>query len=372
MSQRNNSGLRSILRPLHWGLAPLAGLYWGVTSLRNYLFNIGYTPSLSFDPLMISVGNLSVGGTGKSPMIEYLVPMLRREHALAVLSRGYRRKTSGIRIAGDQDNAETLGDEPYQFYRKFGALSPGQTASENTPVVVAVGEERALAIPEILHHHPEINMILLDDAFQHRKVKSDVQILLTTYQRPFYKDRILPLGLLRESRKGAKRADVVIVTKCPEDIKEEEKNRMRVAIQAYAGEKIQVFFTAISYQSPETVFEPDLMLKEPVLLFSGIANADLFEAYARQQFKVAEHIRWEDHHRYSESDVKKVQEVLKASGAKSVLTTEKDMVKLIDPSQSNLWTDIPLHYLPIQVKFLANETAFQQYISDKIRSAEKE
>lgn len=361
-----------MLRLLRWGLTPLAGLYWALTSFRNHLFNIGYTPSLSFDPLIISVGNLSVGGTGKSPMIEYLVRMLYKEHALAILSRGYRRKTHGIRLAGEQDNADTLGDEPYQFYRKFGGPSLNQVEHRPKKVVVAVGEERTLAIPEILHHHPEVGIILLDDAFQHRRVKADLQILLSTYQRPFYKDRILPLGLLRESRKGAKRADVVIITKCPEEITEEKSKEMRAAVHAYTGEEVPVFFTTISYPSPEPVFEQGLTIHEPVLLFSGIANADLFEAYARQQFSVTEHIRWEDHHRYTQSDVEKVEKAMKRSGAKSILTTEKDMVKLIEPAQSALWKTLPLHYLPIQVKFLANETAFQQYISDKIRSAEKD
>ncbi len=357
-----------MLSPLRWGLAPLAGLYWAVTSFRNHLFNIGYTPSLAFEPLIISVGNLSVGGTGKSPMIEYLVRMLREEHALAILSRGYKRKTSGIRIAGEKDNAYTLGDEPYQFYRKFGKNKLQHTKE----VVVAVGEERILAIPEILHHHPEISIILLDDAFQHRKVKADLQILLTTYQQPFYQDRILPLGWLRESRKGAKRADVVIVTKCPEGLKEEESREKTAAVQAYAGKEVPVFFTGIQYQSPEQVFEQNLVLKQPVLLFSGIAQADLFETYVRRQFSVSEHIRWEDHHRYSELDAQKIREAMKRSGAKSILTTEKDMVKLIEPSQAALWKSMPLYYLPIQSIFLDNEKAFQQYISEKIRSAAKE
>ncbi|MDF9794813.1 tetraacyldisaccharide 4'-kinase [Catalinimonas alkaloidigena] len=359
--------MSSLLRPLRWVLSPLAGIYWGITALRNHLFNIGYTPSLSFEPLIISVGNLSVGGTGKSPMIEYLVRMLSKEYDLAILSRGYRRKTSGVRLAGENDTAETLGDEPFQFYRKFAG-----TSKSGRKVVVAVGEERALAIPEILHHHPEVKLILLDDAFQHRKVKADVQILLTTYQRPFYQDRILPLGLLRESRKGARRADIVVVTKCPENIGEEERQKMTKRVHAYAAKDVLVLFSTISYQEPKTVFKTEEKLEEPLLLFSGIANADLFAHYARQQFNVCEDIRWGDHHRYSESDVQKVQRIMKTSGAKSALTTEKDMVKLLEPVQSQLWEAIPLYYLPIQLSFLESESNFQQYISHKLRSVEKE
>lgn len=367
MSQRNNSGLNSLLRPLRWGLAPLAGLYWAVTALRNHLFNIGYTPSLGFEPLIISVGNLSVGGTGKSPMIEHLVRMLSKEYDLAILSRGYRRKTSGIRLAEEHDTAETLGDEPYQFYRKFAGKH-----KLDKKVVVAVGEERALAIPEILHHHPEIKLILLDDAFQHRKVKADIQILLTTYQRPFYRDHILPLGLLRESRKGAQRADMVVVTKCPENLGEMERQKVTEKISVYAGKEVPVFFSTISYQEPEAVFEGEKKLEEPLLLFSGIANADLFDRYARQQFNVSEHIRWEDHHRYSESDMKKVQETMRSNGANSALTTEKDMVKLLEPALRPLWKAIPLHYLPIKLSFLEGGSTFQQYIIHKLRSVEKE
>lgn len=367
MSQRNNRALSVLFRALRWALAPLAAIYWGVTALRNHLFNIGYTPSLSFEPIIISVGNLSVGGTGKSPMIEYLVRMLSKEYNLAILSRGYRRKSSGIRLAGENDTAESLGDEPYQFYRKF-----AQTSSGGKKVVVAVGEERALAIPEILHHHPETTLILLDDAYQHRKVKADVQILLTTYQRPFYQDHILPLGLLRESRKGASRADVVVVTKCPPHLSEKERADMTKAIQKYAAKEVGVFFSNISYQHPEGVFEPEQSLEEPLILFSGIANADLFDKYVRQHFQVKQHLRWEDHHPYSEADAKKIQHTMHTDGAESVLTTEKDMVKLLAPSQSKLWKSLPLHYLPIQVSFLENEDGFQQYISQKIRSVEKE
>jgi len=364
LSQRNNSGTRSLLTPLRWSLAPLAGLYWAATSLRNHLYDIGYSRSLSFEPLIISVGNLSVGGTGKSPMIECLVRMLRKDYPLAVLSRGYRRKTQGIRIASEADNAETLGDEPYQFYRKFTRETEGHR------VVVAVGEERALAIPEILHHHPEVKIILLDDAFQHRAVKPDLQILLTTYQRPFYQDHVLPLGLLRESRKGAQRADVVVVTKCPKHLEENEQRNIAEKVQAYSGKNVVVFFSSIDYQQPEAVFGTD-GLQEPLLLFSGLANADSFDEYVRQQFSVKEHIRWGDHHRYTDSDKKKLQKVMEAKAIKSLLTTEKDMVKLVGEEEAKLWKELPLFYLPIRLAFLSQQNSFQQYISESIRSIEK-
>lgn len=360
LSQRNNRSVKSWLRHLRWIMAPLAGLYWALTAFRNHLFNIDYKKSLEFTPLLISVGNLSVGGTGKSPMIEYLAGLLQTDHRLAILSRGYRRRTQGIRLASDADDADTLGDEPFQFYRKLGR-------NRADPVVVAVGEERALAIPEIVHHHPEVDTILLDDAFQHRSVKADVQLLLTTCQRPFYDDHILPLGLLRESRQGASRADAVIVTKCPEDLSARSMQQMRAQVQPYAGSDTPVFFAGIHYQPPLKVSGEPARMPEPVLLISGIAQAELFEAYARREYKVTGHIRWGDHHRYTESDRQKVRAKMQESGAQAVLTTEKDMVKLLHAA----WAELPLYYLPIGVRFLKHEADFASFLREKIRSVQK-
>jgi tetraacyldisaccharide 4'-kinase len=360
LSQRNNRPLKSWLRHLSWILAPLAGLYWALTAFRNHLFNIEYKKSLAFTPLLISVGNLSVGGTGKSPMIEYLADLLRQDHQLAILSRGYRRQTRGVRLASASDDATTLGDEPYQFYRKLGRNGPH-------PVVVAVGEDRALAIPEILHQHPEVNTILLDDAFQHRTVKADIQLLLSTFQRPFYQDHILPLGLLRESRQGARRADAVIVTKCPEDLSAQSMQQIRNRIQQYAGIDTPVFFAGIHSLPPVKVTGKQEQLPDPILLISGIARADLFDAYARREYKVTGHIRWGDHHRYTESDRQKIQAKMQESGAKAVLTTEKDMVKLLQPA----WSEIPLYYLPIGVRFLKQEADFASFFREKIQSVQK-
>ncbi len=357
MSQRNNSSYKSLLRHLRWILAPLAGFYWALTAFRNHLYNIEYKKSLEFTPLLISVGNLSVGGTGKSPMIEYLARLFERVHRLAILSRGYRRSSRGVRLASEEDDASTLGDEPLQFYRKLGG-------DRQHSVVVAVGEERALAIPEILHRHPDVEMILLDDAFQHRTVKADLQLLLTTYQQPFFRDYILPLGMLRESRQEAQRADAVIVTKCPEDVSPSDMQQMRTQIQKYAAMATPVFFTTITYQPPTRVQGEEEPMPKAVLLISGIANADLFEAYARREFKVTGHIRWGDHHRYTESDRKRVITQMQESGAEAILTTEKDMVKLFNTS----WTHLPLYYLPIGVSCLNQEADFQSFLWEKIRS----
>ncbi|MFP4504310.1 MAG: tetraacyldisaccharide 4'-kinase [Cyclobacteriaceae bacterium] len=361
MSETSKSNISG---PLRWGLAPLAGLYGGIMAFRNHLYNIGYRRSLTFEPLIISVGNLSVGGTGKSPMVEYLVRLISAHKPLAILSRGYKRKTRGVRIAGEEDTAATLGDEPFQFYRKFGQ----QSLASDHKVVVAVAERRGEAIPEILFVHPEVEVILLDDAFQHRSVQADFQLLLTTFQRPFYQDSVLPMGRLREYRKGAGRADAVVVTKCPEGLSAKEQENIRDRIRRYSRPEVPVFFSSIRYEAPQPVFEPSLQLREPLLLFSGLADSSLFEQQLKKHYEVKEHIRWEDHHTYAEADFEKV----KAAQAASVLTTEKDMVKLLEPAQAKLWQQLPLFYLPIRTYFLTEGQQFDDLILRQLSSPIKD
>jgi tetraacyldisaccharide 4'-kinase len=188
-------------------LLPVAWLYEGITRLRNWLYDKGYKKSTSFPLPVISVGNLTVGGTGKTPHVEYLVRLLKDQRQLVTLSRGYGRQTKGFLIADEQANAATIGDEPMQFYQKFGHQ-----------IKVAVGEKRVPAIEQILRLYPKTEIILLDDAFQHRAVRPCFSILLSDYHRPFYTDFVLPAGRLRESRKGAGRADAVIFSKCPQNL----------------------------------------------------------------------------------------------------------------------------------------------------------
>ncbi|MGB3778502.1 MAG: tetraacyldisaccharide 4'-kinase, partial [Tunicatimonas sp.] len=196
-------------------LFPLSLIYRAATTFRNHLYDIQSRKTIAFTPFIISVGNLSVGGTGKTPMVVYLAQRLKDDYPLAILSRGYGRQTRSVRIANAQDTARTLGDEPYLFYRRFGKQS-----------TVAVGEERVAAVPEILFHTPDTQVILLDDAYQHRAIGRDFNILLTNHARPFYADQVLPAGRLRESRRGAQRADAVVVTKCPNHLPEETRNQI--------------------------------------------------------------------------------------------------------------------------------------------------
>ena len=340
---------------LRWLLLPFSTLYHWITTFRNHLYDIQYKKTIDFTPFIISVGNLSVGGTGKTPMVAYLAEWLSHNYSLAILSRGYGRQTRGVRIASEEDTARTLGDEPYLFYRKF---KQGERAT------VAVGEERIAAVPEILFRAPDTQLILLDDAYQHRAIARDFNILLTSYQRPFYEDQVLPSGRLRESRAGAQRADAVIITKCPDPMSEEDKQRMTGKVLGYASPDVPVYFTGIRYGTPQPAFELREMT-DPVVLFSGLADASLFEAYARKNFTVVDHITFADHHRYNDKDRHQLAAArLKAGPSASLLTTEKDMVKLEDPA----WQSLPVFYLPIQPYFLSSEDSFQDRLLQRIKT----
>lgn len=338
-------------------LTPFSALYRTVTSLRNYLYDRQIFKSVHFSPFIICVGNLRVGGTGKSPMIEYLVRLLQEDHPIAILSRGYGRKTQGIRMAGEQDTAHMLGDEPFQFYRKFG---------KNKKVVVAVGEERILAVPEILYQHPETEIILLDDAFQHRAIVADLNILLTEYARPFYIDSVLPSGRLRESRKGASRAEVVIVSKCPADIAETQMLSIVKNIRKYVAHSTPVFFTGIRYLSPLSIWNDQPLPLQKVLLVTGIANSTPVEQYVQKQFILIKHLKYTDHHHYTAKDMLYLQNVFQSLNDPEVciLTTEKDGVKLIALAEK-LWKNIPLFYLPIETFFIQSQSAFDQLVKEK-------
>lgn len=335
-------------------LLPFAGLYNLVTRLRNYLYDIGHKKSFEFDTVVISVGNLNVGGSGKTPMIEYLIRLLIERYRLATLSRGYGRKTHGFRIASEQDNARSIGDEPYQVLRKFG-----------DKVMVTVGEERALAIPTILNENPDVQVILMDDAFQHRAVKPQLSILVTDREKPFYKDYVLPLGRLRESRIGVKRADIIVVTKA-DGITAEEMEVMKRDIKKYAGDK-PIFFSGIAYQEHLSINHNN-PIGDKVILVSAIAKNAQFERAASRRVKVVQHFRYPDHHIYKVEDLQKIHQAAKSAGVASILTTEKDMVKLISPELRQNLSGNDWFYLPVRAEFIENGMQFDDLV---IRSIEK-
>ncbi|WP_229321113.1 tetraacyldisaccharide 4'-kinase [Larkinella knui] len=341
-------------------LNPLSWLYGGITDLRNFLYDRNITTILRPPIYTIGVGNLTVGGTGKTPHVDYLVSVFKKAGPIATLSRGYGRKTRGFRIVTDGDTADSVGDEPLLLYRKHGKIRlPNQPE-----VIVSVGEKRAEAIPRLLLAEPDLQLVILDDAFQHRAVQPHLNLLLMDYNRPFYRDRPFPGGRLRERRRGAQRADVVLVTKCPDELDLAEQKTIREHIRAYGRADVPVFFTAIRYGLPVdfTTSKPDDRneIQKPVVLVSGIARPEPLENYVRKHFSLVRHLRFADHHPYTAGDLERIRRALPPGS--TVLTTEKDFVKLA-PLLAETGADrSTFQYLPIEVNFLDGEEEFRKMV----------
>ncbi|WP_229311686.1 tetraacyldisaccharide 4'-kinase [Larkinella rosea] len=337
-----------MLNPLNW-------LYGGITDIRNFLYDSRITKSLSPPIYTISVGNLTVGGTGKTPHVDYLVHLLKKSGPIATLSRGYGRRTRGFRIATDADTADTIGDEPLLLYRKHGR----QIGTNPGSVTVSVGEKRAEAISKLVMNNPDLQVIILDDAFQHRPVQPHLNILLTDYNRPFYRDQPFPGGRLRERRHGARRADVIVVTKCPDNLRVADQGEIEERIRGYSRADIPVFFTGIQYGNPVCFAEDAIKsaLKR-VVLVTGIAQSEPLEAYVKSHFSMAQHLQFADHYRYTMDDLEKIQRLIPTGGA--VLTTEKDFVKLAPLVSESGAEATAFYYLPIEVRFLSQEDQFQK------------
>ncbi len=341
-------------------LAPLSGLYGLLTTAWHRFYDVGWRNRVSFDRFVVGVGNLTVGGTGKTPHVEYLIRLLQPHAAVATLSRGYGRRTHGYRRVGPADTAETVGDEPLQFYQKFGQS-----------VAVAVGEERTLAIPFLLAERPETTVILLDDAFQHRAVQPQLNLLLTDFNRLFFNDAMLPGGRLRERRTGARRADAVLVTKCPDDLLETVRKKIENDVKKYVRSGTPVFFTAFRYGAPVPVNDQPWPDGATPLLVTGLANPDPLERHVRARFGLLQHRRFADHHAYSAGDLEKLSLFLQkeaSSGVQPVvLTSEKDAVK-IGPLLAAHPLAWPVFYLPIEVQFLFGDgPVFDAWVLDAYR-----
>jgi tetraacyldisaccharide 4'-kinase len=337
-------------------LYPFAIIYDEVTKRRNKRFDNGKKKSISFAIPTIVVGNLNLGGSGKTPMVEYLLEMFQEEHRIATLSRGYGRKTKGFLLANPDLGPQELGDEPYQIFSKFG-----------DKVSVAVGEKRILAIPEILLAKPETDLIILDDAYQHRYVKGDYYILLTTFQKPFFRDSVLPLGTLRENANGAKRADLIFVTKTPENTLEEIKKDYIEQIHRYT--QADIVFAGIQYGKPYPIHSGQINLGSKVILVSGIANDRLFVAEAQKHFEVVEILSFGDHYHYSIKDAEKIRERVKGLGNCMVLTTEKDAVKLKNEAFRIYLSEISIFVLPIKIQMDIEDS---RLLKESIKSVIKE
>ena len=327
-------------------LFPLAIVYWLIIFIRNKLFDLKILDSATFGMPLICVGNLSVGGTGKSPMVEFLVRNLKDEFKIATLSRGYKRKTKGYALANERSDALEIGDEPMQFKLKF------------PDVPVAVGEERLDAISQLLHDRPDVRSIILDDALQHRAIKAGMNILLTDYNNLFTRDFYLPTGDLRDLKSGYKRAELIVVTKCNPELNEEEKKKIIDEIRPLS--KQQVFFTANKYGSLYHIIKHEqtssLTPDTEVLLVTGIANPqplkDLLEEHVESYYM----LHYPDHHIFTIDDWKDIKKRFEKmdAGNKIILTTEKDAVRLSKFGQQLI--DIPLYVIPLQHHFLFGET----------------
>lgn len=330
-------------------LFPLAFLYWLITFIRNWLYDKGIFKSSSFNIPIIAVGNLSVGGTGKTPQIEYLIRLLSDKYKVAVLSRGYKRTTEGFILADEKATASSIGDEPFQFYSKFSNIQ------------VAVDANRKNGIENLLQHPNRPDVILLDDAYQHRKVKAGFYILLTAYDDLFCDDYILPFGNLREPSSGKKRADMIIVTKCPNDLSELAQQKIREKLKV----KQPVFFTTIQYDDYVFGDESQLLVSEiqseTKVLVAGIAKPKLFFDFLKNETDEA--LVFPDHHHFSKQDCKQI--LAKANGRK-IITTEKDFVRL-----NGLLPKEQLFYLSIKSTFLNKniDKTIEDYVGQSTRNS---
>lgn len=330
-------------------LLPFALLYGIGIGIRNLFYQAGVLRSVHFDLPVISVGNLSVGGAGKSPHIEYLVRWLDRYIGIAVLSRGYGRKTMGYRQVTVIDNAEQVGDEPLQIKRKF------------ADVPVSVSESRALGVPELIKRYPETQCVLLDDAFQHLAVTPGLNILLTEYSRPFTRDWLLPAGRLREWRHGYRRADIIIVTKCPAELTTRQRYDLLIEIDPFPRQR--VYFSRYRYGAPYDIFRPDTLrpldLDTHVLLVSAIANTDYILQYLGGEAGSVQTLEFEDHHYFEEADLEDILRRFESMPHRNkiIITTEKDAARLEMHENFLREKGLPVYVLPVEVSFCDNDEA---------------
>lgn len=338
--------------------------------LRNKLYDRSFFPTTKPSIPSISVGNLSVGGTGKTPHIEFLINVLKNEFYIATLSRGYGRTSTGFVLADTQSTANDIGDEPMQFKKKFSGVR------------VAVDEKRCRGIEKLIANFPSLQAVLLDDAFQHRAVTPGISILLTDFSKLYSNDFVVPTGSLREFRSGAKRANIIIITKCPNVLLPIERKRLIDEIKPAPHQ--DVYFSSIKYGD----FIPINIAKNPftkeyyfernysILLLTGIANTSSLSYYLKDKIKNVTHLKFPDHHDFSKRDIEKIKSVFDAITAtnKLILTTEKDAMRLKNTDFAKIFKDLPLFYIPIEIVFddkdkQALSTQIQNYVRTNQRNS---
>ncbi len=332
--------MKLIKKILFWKLSIQFSL---VTSIRNFIYNIGVIKSRQFNLPIISVGNLVLGGSGKTPTIEYLIRLLSKNYKIAVLSRGYGRKSKGFIIADSNSDTNLIGDEPMQYYRKF------------KNIIVSVDSNRVRGVNKLIKLNSKPEIILLDDAYQHRRVKPGMSILLTKFNDLYSDDNIFPLGNLRESKSNANRADIIIVTKCDKNISKDQKRHIIQKLNI--GDNQKIYFSSIKYSKMLYDKESSKLLSEfkniKFTLVTGIANSSHMVNYLKDNDFNFNHLSFKDHHNYSDSDISNI------NNNEIVIATEKDYVKLYSRVTTKLF------YLPIEF-LIHNEEEFNNQILNSI------
>lgn len=347
-----------MLKSFRFLLYPLSVIYGSAVWIRNRLFDKNILRSATFNFPLICIGNLAVGGTGKTPMVEYIVKLLKKDFDVATLSRGYKRKTKGFAIAHEQTTALEIGDEPMQIHIKY------------ADVTVAVAEERVIGIPQLLHDRPDTQVIVLDDAFQHREVKAGLNILLTDYNNLYTRDLLLPAGDLRDNKSSSKRADIIIVTKSKSLLTPGEAEKIKAELSPEKDQ--QVFFTKIHYGAPYHLFNKEEIIPDRdcgILLVCGIANPRPLKEAMNTLVDYYEAITFGDHHIFTTSDLREIKERFSKLDAlkKIIITTEKDAVRLV--KFKNEIQDLPLFVLPMEHQFLfGDEVVFDRSIINYVKS----
>lgn len=331
---------------------PFSWLYGGFMAMRNWFFDKKLTRTFRFDFPVICVGNLSTGGTGKTPHIEYIISLLKNKYSVGVVSRGYGRKTRGFFMVEETGTPDKVGDEPLQI-------------KQNHPYAhVAVGEQRIVAIPSLLNEEPQTQVVLLDDAYQHRYVEAGLYILLTDYNNMFYADEVLPAGNLREFKSGYKRAHIIIVTKCPPNLTNAEKLAIEKKIKPLATQK--VYYSHLQYGQPYALANREEVLNtfadKNVLFFAGIANAKPVESYLKQNANAFKVVKLADHAEYTDAVIDNILQQYQAMQGqnKILLTTQKDAVKLSQTKLAEKLQATPVFVLPLEIGM--NPTDGQQFL----------
>ena len=344
-------------------LFPFACIYGILTGLRNRLFDWRILPSCSFNIPVISIGNLSAGGTGKTPHTEYLTELLRKKYKVAILSRGYRRKTKGFIMASAEHSQRDIGDEPMQYLKKF------------EDVVIAVDEDRKRGILRILEGKPETEVILLDDAFQHRYVKPGKSIILTDYHHLYVDDYLMPTGLLRERATGAKRAEIIIVSKTPRVFSPITRRNLVKQLNPLPHQRL--FFSYVSYEEPVPFKlcnnqKPANRKYSYILMVAGVANSYPLQEYLRSLCNELIVIDFKDHHQYSLQDLAKINHEFQGiiSKDKVIFTTEKDATRLDQEAFTSYLNELPFYYIPIRINFHdCDEIRFDKLILDYVQKS---